>query len=328
MTSAPSPRRILITGATGFVGRALVSRLAAEGRDVRAAVRKPGDVTLAPGVEAVDVGEIGAATDWHAAVSGIDAVVHLAARVHVTGDDVRTGEGLFRAVNVDGAVGLARAARAARVGRFVLISSTTIYGDRSAGAPFGESSPPAPTTPYARSKLEGERAVAAVLAGSGTELIVLRAPLVYGPGAKGNFERLVRLVERGVPLPLASVRNRRSLLFVGSLVDGIVCALGHPAAAGRTYNVTDLRDLSTPELIAGIAAALGRHPRLLPCPVGVLRAAAALAGRSEELSRLVDDMAVDGWRMRADLGWEPPFTLEAGLAQSVAGRRGHAGGSG
>ena len=327
MASDPRPRKILITGATGFVGRALVSRLGVEGRAVRAAVRTSG-VDLAPGVEAVAVGEIGAATEWRAAVSGIDAVVHLAARVHVTGEEARTGEGLFREVNVDGAAGLARAARAAGVRRLVLTSSTTVYGDRSTGAPFGESSPPAPKTPYARSKLEGERAVAEVLAGSNTDLVVLRPPLVYGPGAKGNFERLVRLVERGVPLPLASVRNRRSLLFVGSLVDGIVRALDHPAAAGRTYNVADLRDVSTPELVSGIAAALGRRPRLLPCPLGVLRAAAALAGRGEELSRLVDDMAVDASRMRADLGWAPPFTLEQGLARSVAGIRGREGGTG
>lgn len=320
MTSAPSPRRILVTGATGFVGRALVDRLVAEGRVVRAAVRTSG-VALAPGVEAVAVSEIGPATDWRAAVSGVDAIVHLAARVHVTRDDARTGEPLFRAVNVDGAVGLARATREARVRRFILASSTTIYGDRSGGAAFVESSPPAPVTPYARSKLEGERAVAAVLAGSDTALVVLRPPLVYGPGAKGNFERLVRLVERGLPLPFASVRNRRSLLFVGNLVDAIVRALDHPAAAGRTYNVADLRDVTTAELISGIAAALGRRPRLWPCPVGVLRAAAALAGRREEISRLIEDMAVDVSRMRAELDWEPPFTLEQGLARSVAGRR-------
>jgi nucleoside-diphosphate-sugar epimerase len=317
----------LVTGATGFVGRAVVDRLTAEGRAVRAAVRAA-NARFVEGVEAVAVGGIGAATDWRTAVSGIDAVVHLAARVHVTGDDARAGEDLFRAVNVDGATGLARAARETRVRRFVLASSTTIYGDRSLGVPFAESSVPAPATPYARSKLDGERAVAEALAGSETELVVLRPPLVYGPGAKGNFERLVRLVERGVPLPLASVRNRRSILFLGNLVDAIVRAIDHPAAAGKTYNVADLRDVSTPELIAGIAAALRRRARLLPWPVGMLRAAAALAGCSEELSRLVDDMAVDASRMRADLGWAPPFTLAQGLAQSIAGRGGGKGGSG
>ena len=160
-----------------------------------------------------------------------------------------------------------------------------------------------------------------MLAGSDTALVVLRPPLVYGPDAKGNFERLVRLVKHDLPLPLASVRNRRSLLFVGNLVDAIVRMLDHPAAAGRTYNVADLRDVSTPELISRIAAALGRRARLLPCPVGILRTAAALTGRSEELSRLIEDMAVDVSRLREELDWEPPFTLEQGLAQSIARRQ-------
>lgn len=327
MTRPPGPHRILITGATGFVGRALVSRLGNDGRFARAALRASGG-SFAPSVEEAAVGDIGAATDWSAAVAGVDAVVHLAARVHVTGDDARTGEGLFRAVNVDGAAGLARAAREARVGRFVLASSTTVYGERSGPTPFGESSPAAPATPYARSKLDGERAVAAVLSGSNTELVVLRPPLVYGPGAKGNFVRLVHLVERGVPLPLASVRNRRSLLFVGNLVDAIVRVLDHPAAAGRTYNVTDLRDVSTPELIAAIAGGLNRRPRLLPSPLPILRIAAAVAGRGDELSRLVDSMAIDGSRLRTELGWEPPFTLEEGLARSLSARRGGEGSSG
>jgi nucleoside-diphosphate-sugar epimerase len=316
----------LITGASGFVGRALVSRLAADGRLVRTALRESGG-SFPPNVEAVVVGDIGGATDWIAAVAGVDAVVHLAARVHVTGADARTDEELFRAVNVEGAAKLARAAREACVRRFVLASSTTVYGERSTAEPFTESSPLAPSTPYARSKLEGEQAVADALGGSGTELVVLRPPLVYGPGAKGNFARLVGLVERGVPLPLASVRNRRSVVFVGNLVDAFIRALDHPAAAGRTYNVSDLRDVSTPELIAAIAAGLGRRPRLAPCPVRLLRIAAALGGRGDELSRLVDSMAVDASRLRDELDWKPPFRLEEGIARSSSGQRGEEVGS-
>jgi nucleoside-diphosphate-sugar epimerase len=317
---------ILVTGATGFVGRALMDRLMAEGRPIRAALR--GTSTAIPrGVEAVQVGDIGAATDWRAAVASAGAVVHLAARVHVTGEDARADEASFRTVNVAGAAALARAARAAGARRMILVSSTTVYGDRS-GAPFTESAPPQPATAYARSKLDGEGAAAVALAGSRTELVVLRAPLIYGPGAKGNFTRLVRLIEQGVPLPFASVRNRRSLLFVGNLVDAIVRALDHPAAGSDTFNVADARPVSTPELIAAIAAARGRRPRLLPCPAAILRAAAALAGRSDELSRLVDDMAVDTSRIRAVLEWQPPFELGDALAQSFPDASGARVGSG
>jgi nucleoside-diphosphate-sugar epimerase len=314
MTDAPKP--ILVTGATGFVGRALVDRFVSENRPVRAAVR--GTMNgIASAVELVRLGDIGANTDWQAAVVGADAVVHLAARVHVTGEDARAGEDIFRTVNVEGSSSLARAVREAGVRRMILVSSATVYGDRSPGAGFAESDPPAPTTPYARSKLEGERAVAELLAGSRTGLVVLRPPLVYGPGAKGNFARLVRLVERGVPLPLASVRNRRSVLFVGNLVDAIVRALDHPAATGRTFNVADVPDVSTPGLITAIATALHRRPRLLPCPVPILRAAAAVVGRSDELSRLVDDMAVDTSRIRDELRWRPSVALNDALARSL-----------
>jgi nucleoside-diphosphate-sugar epimerase len=307
---------ILVTGATGFVGRALVARLLSEGRAVRGAVRAS-QGQLPPQVEPVAVGDIGPETDWTRAVEGADAVVHLAARVHMTGEDASTALPLFRAVNAAASETLARAARNAGVRRFVLLSTTTVYGDRSRSRPFDESSAPAPASPYAQSKLEAEQRVAAALAGSPTELVVLRPPLVYGPNAKGNFARLVRLVQRGVPLPLASLRNRRSLVFVDNLVDAIVRCLDHPAAAGRTYVVSDGEDLSTPDLFARTAAALGRPPRLFAFPPALLRLAGTLVGRGDETSRLLDDMAVDSSRIRAELAWHPPFTLGQGLGRSA-----------
>jgi nucleoside-diphosphate-sugar epimerase len=243
--------------------------------------------------------------------------VHLAARVHMTGEDAARALPRFRAVNTAGAASLARAARRAGVGRFVFASTTTVYGDRSLGRPFDESSCTAPATPYAQSKLEAERELAEILGGSATELVVLRSPLVYGPGAKGNFARLVRLVQRGVPLPLASVRNRRSLVFVENLVDAIVRVLDHPAAAGRTYVVSDGEEVSTPDLIAKIAAALGRPSRLFAFPPALLRLAGTLLGRGDETSRLLGDMAVDGSRIRRELGWAPPYSLDEGLARSL-----------
>jgi nucleoside-diphosphate-sugar epimerase len=308
---------VLVTGATGFVGRALATRLLAERRAVRVAVRA-GSAPLPAGVESIAVGDLGPETDWTRAVEGIDAIVHLAARVHMTGEDAGDALPRFRAVNAAGSAALARAARTAGVRRLVLLSTTTVYGDRSHGRPFDESSPPAPATPYAQSKLEAEQLVAGILNGSPTELVVLRPPLVYGPGAKGNFARLVRLVQRGIPLPLGSVRNKRSLVFVDNLADAIMRALDHPAATGRTYVVSDGEDVSTPDLIARLAAALGRQPRLFAVPPALLRLVGALLGRGDEIGRLLDDMAVDSSRIRTELGWRPPFTVDEGLSRSVA----------
>jgi len=310
-------QKTLVTGVTGFVGRALIDRMLVDGHAVRAAVRTLSS-ELPRLLEPVATGEIGPDTDWTRAVGGVDAVVHLAARVHMTGEDASTALPLFRAVNAGGSEALARAARAAGVRRFVFISTTTVYGDRSHGRSFDESSPTAPATPYAQSKLEAERELAEILAGSPTELVILRPPLVYGPGAKGNFARLLGLVQRGVPLPLASVRNRRSLLFVGNLADAILCAIEHPAAAGRTYVVSDGEAVSTPDLIARVAAALGRPSRLFSFPPALLRSAGTLLGRGDEISRLLDDMAVDSSRIRSELRWTPPFSLDEGLAQTAA----------
>lgn len=319
-SGAPSPaggrNTILVTGATGFVGRALAARLLSDGRAVRAAARTL-SAALPARVERVAVGELGPETDWAHAVDGVDAVVHLAARVHMAGENEPTALPLFRMVNAAASEGLARAARNAGVRRLVLVSTTTIYGDRSLGRPFDESSPPAPATPYAQSKLEAEHLVATALAQSATELVVLRPPLVYGPDARGNFARLVRLVQRGIPLPLGSVRNRRSLVFVDNLVDAIVRALDHPAAAGRTYIVSDGEDVSTSDLFVRTAAALGRHARLFACPPSLLRLAGGLLGRGDEVSRLLDDMSVDSSLIRAELGWRPPYTLAEGLTRSA-----------
>jgi nucleoside-diphosphate-sugar epimerase len=317
-------RLTLVTGATGFVGRALTARLLTERRAVRAAVRGL-PPALPPQVESTVIGDIGPDTDWAHAVGGVDAIVHLAARVHMTGERADDALPRFRAVNAAGTTHLARAARAAGVRRLVLLSTTTVYGDRSTAQPFDDSSPPAPATPYAQSKLEAEQLAAEVLAGSPTELVILRPPLVYGPGAKGNFARLVRLVQRGIPLPLASVRNKRSLVFVDNLADAIVRALDHPAAAGRTYVVSDGEDVSTPDLIARMAAALGRPSRLFAFPPALLRAAGALLGRADEVGRLLDDMVVDSSRIRTELGWRPPFTLGEGLRRSVAAPLGRPG---
>lgn len=307
--------RILVTGATGFVGRALVRRLAADRRAVRAAVRAP----AAPAaVETVAVGEIGPDTDWSAALRGVDAVVHVAARAHVLRESSAEAHARYRAVNTLGALRLAEAAAAAGVRRFVFLSSARVHGERSIDAPFTESSPLLATDPYGRSKAEAELGLAALARDSRLEPVILRPPLVYGPEARGNFARLVALVARGVPLPLGAVRNRRSLIFLGNLVDAIVRALDHPAAAGETFMVSDGEDVSTPELVRRIARALGKPARLVPIPGALLRLAGTLAGRADDVGRLLDDLVVDGTKIRASLSWSPVFTLDEGLGETAA----------
>ena len=295
------------------MGRALVRRLLTDGRTVRAAIR-PTSAALPADAERVTVDDIGPGTDWRGALAGVDAVVHLAARAHVLRDSSTDAHSLYRAVNTLGALRLAETAAAAGVRRFVFLSSARVHGDRSTRTPFVESSPLVAQDAYGRSKADAERGLASLARESALEPVIFRPPLVYGPGARGNFARLVALVARGVPLPLGAVRNRRSLVFVGNLVDAIVCALDHPAAPRETFMVSDGEDVSTPELVRRIARALGKPPRLVPVPATLLRLAGLLAGRSDDVARLLDDLVVDSSRIRERLGWRPPFTLDEGLA--------------
>jgi nucleoside-diphosphate-sugar epimerase len=319
-----SASRTLVTGATGFVGRALLRRLLADGGSVRAVVRPASDALPAQ-VESMAVDDIGPATDWTRGLAGVDAIVHLAARAHVLRDSTPDAYALYGAVNTRGALRLAEAAAAAGVRRFVFLSSARVHGERSTGAPFTESSPLAADDPYGRSKADAERGLASLASTGKLEPVILRPPLVYGPGARGNFARLVGLIARGVPLPLGAVRNRRSLVFVDNLVDAIASALKHPAAAGETFMVSDGEDVSTPELVRRIARALGKPARLVPVPGALLRIGGTLAGRADDVARLVDDLVVDSSKIRAFLGWSPVFTLDEGLAETAASCRTAAG---
>jgi len=288
-------------------------------------VVRPASDALPAQVETVAVDDIGPATDWTRGLAGVDAIVHLAARAHVLRDSTPDAYALYSAVNTRGALRLAEAAAVAGVRRFVFLSSARVHGERSTGAPFTESSPLAADDPYGRSKADAERGLASLASTGKLEPVILRPPLVYGPGARGNFARLVALVARGVPLPFGAVRNRRSLVYVGNLVDAIVRALDHPAAAGQTFMVSDGEDVSTPELVRRIARALGKPARLVPVPAALLRIGGALAGRADDLTRLLDDLVVDSSKIRALLGWSPVFTLDEGLAQTAAWDRSAAG---
>ncbi len=302
--------RVLVTGAGGFVGRALVPALSAAGWEVREAARSP-----RPG--AVAVGDIDATTDWRAALETCDAVVHLAARVH---DGRRAAAGdfdAFRRTNRDATLRLAEAAARAGARRFVFISTIKVNGEGGDTA-YAAADAPAPQGAYAVSKHEAEQGLRDIAARTGLDLVTLRPPLVYGPGVGGNFRTLIRLVTRGMPLPLASVRNRRSLVGVENFASAIGLALTHPAAAGKTWLVSDQHDLSTPDLIRAIATAARKRPLLLPFPPVLLRTAAAAVGRARMYEQLAGSLTVDSTPLTRELGWVPPLTVAQQLARTLA----------
>jgi len=310
--------RVLVTGATGFVGRALLPRLLEQGWVVRAAVRRP-DAALPEGVEAVVAGDLEAGVDWRPALEGVDLVVHLAARVHVMGETGMDVLERYRRTNVAATRRLAEAARAAGVRRFLLMSSVKAMGE-GGGAPFTEATPPAPADPYGVSKLEAEAALCAAAgdaAGDAMEWVVLRPPLVYGPGVGANFGKLLTLARRGVPLPLGAVRNRRGLIFVGNLADAVIRCLTHPGAAGRCFLIQDGEPLAVPELVRRLAACFGRRALLVPVPVALLRLAARVLGARAAFDRLCGSLEVDDSALRRATGWTPPFTVDEGLRATV-----------
>jgi nucleoside-diphosphate-sugar epimerase len=297
--------RCVVTGASGFIGRHLVQALAARGEAVTALVRRPPEPALPSGVPISGL-------DDARALEGAEAVFHLAARVHVLRDDAADPLAEHRRVNTELTLRLARVAAEVSA-HFVFTSSIAVYGLGSSPEPLTEATPAAPATPYGRSKLEAEEGLGRLEAEAGLKFTVLRPPLVYGPGNPGNMARLIRLVGSGLPLPLASLHNRRSLLYVGNLVDALLRCAGNPAAQGATYLVADSRELSTPELVREIAGALKRPARLLPFPPAVLGGAARLLGHGADFERLAGSLILDCSKIRRELGWTPPVSVEEGL---------------
>lgn len=305
---------VLVTGAAGFVGRLLTSELLAAGHRVKAAQRRldPGQPEF-PGLQRIAVGDISGQTHWGRALEGVDAVAHLAARAHILSDAHVDPITEYRRINVDASENLGRAAAAAGVKRLLFLSSIGVNGKRTEGQPFTESDPASPHDTYAVSKWKAECALASVAARTGLQLVIVRSPLVYGPHVKANFLRLMWLASKALPLPLGAVANRRSMIFVGNLVDALSRCIEHPAAAGQTFLVSDGQDVSTPEIIRHIARALGVSPRLFPFPVAGLKALAVLLSRSEEAGKLLDSLALDSSHIRRCLGWRPPYSLQQGI---------------
>lgn len=297
---------VLVTGATGFVGRRLCARLKEDGRfAVRAAVRR--EAMFPAGVEPMVVGALGMDAAWARALAGASVVVHLAARAHVMRDTASDPLAEFRRVNVEGTARLARQAAVAGVKRLVFLSSAKVNGETGT---YTEADPPRPEGPYAVSKHEAEEALREVARETGLEAVIVRPPLVYGPGVQANFRALLRAVARGLPLPFGAVRNRRSLVALDNLVDFVITCMLHPAAAGETFLVSDGDDLSTAELVRRIARAFHRSAWLLPVPEPLLYAAAALTGRRAAAQKVLGSLQVDISKARRVLGWSPPCGVE------------------
>lgn len=306
-------QKVFLTGASGFVGGAVLRRLSSEGCEVIVAARKGGS-KLPANVRTVTFEAFEEGNDWHGALAECDVVIHSAARVHVMNDSESDPLAAFRKVNVQGTLALARQAIAAGVKRFVFISSIKVNGEGTAkGRPYTADDQPMPLDPYGVSKMEAEVELCKLAQQSGLEVVIIRPVLVYGPGVKANFLNMMRWLDRGVPLPFGAIDNRRSLVALDNLVDLIVTCIDHPAAANQTFLVSDDEDLSTTALLRRMAAALGKTARLLPIPAWALSAAAISLGKRSLSQRLCGSLQVDIRKTRELLGWQPPVKVDAAL---------------
>jgi nucleoside-diphosphate-sugar epimerase len=302
---------ILVTGATGFVGKSLVAKLN-EAYKVRTTVRVPVEGGKQEGC--FFVGNIDGGTNWQHALTGVDVVIHLAARVHVMHEFEADPLNEFRQVNVQGTLNLARQAVRAGVKRFIFVSSIKVNGEKTPfGQPFTALYTPNPQDAYGISKYEAEQALLALAKETGLEVLIIRPPLIYGAGVKANFASMMRIVQRGIPLPFGAIDNKRSLVYVGNLVSLMIKCIDHPAAVNRVFLVSDGHDISTTELLQACAVALGVKPRLLPVPQKMVEVGAALVGKTAVMQRLCGNLQVDIEHTRRLLGWEPPVTVAEGL---------------
>jgi nucleoside-diphosphate-sugar epimerase len=308
---------IFVTGATGFVGSALLNRLLNDGFEACASIR--GNLSGAlKGVKYHQIEDIHASTDWSLPLIGVRSVVHCAARVHVMQDNTSDNLAAYRQVNVAGTLNLARQAAHAGVHRFLFISSIKVNGETTKpGQRFNADDVPAPIDPYGMSKLEAEQGLREIESHTGMEVVIVRPPLVYGPGVKANFASMMRWLSRGIPLPLGAIHNSRSLVAVESLVDLLLTCLVHPAAAGQTFLVSDGEDLSTTDLLRRTALTMGIKPVLLPVPVFLLEFGGALLGKRALVKRLCGSLQIDIKKTQLLLDWTPPLTVEQGLKKAI-----------
>lgn len=304
---------VLVTGAAGFVGGFLCNYLTDKGFKVRAAVR----CSNLDSVETFSVGDIDGNTDWTKVLEGCDYVVHLAARVHVMSEKSGNPIELYRSTNTEGTRNLSSQAASAGVKRFIYLSSIKVNGEETRTRPFAADDVPNPEDPYAVSKFEAENGLSDICEQSEMEYVIIRPPLVYGSGVKANFLSLIKLINRGIPLPLAAINNRRSLLALGNLLDFILLTLVHKKAGGQVFLISDGEDISTPVLIRKIGCCLGKRPLLFSVPLSLIRIIAAVFGKSSVIDRLAGSLQIDISKAQNLLGWQPPLSQDMALQETV-----------
>ncbi|MBU3655352.1 MAG: SDR family oxidoreductase [Alphaproteobacteria bacterium] len=324
--------KIMVTGANGFVGRSLCAHLRAANHQLVAMVRTPASLAEAPvahnlALAEVIVGDLADGAPLQASLSGVDTVIHLAARVHIMRDDSPDPMAAFHKINVDGTMHLAKQAHQAGVRRLVFLSSIKVNGE---SGHFTETDNPAPTDAYALSKWQAEQALKEFSQQTGMEVVIIRPPLIYGPGVKGNFASLIRLIQRGWPLPLGAVHNQRSLIALDNLVGFIALCADRdrsPAAANQTFLLSDGADVSTTQLLQKLGQAYGKRPWLIPMPTGLMRLAARLIGKKSVADRLFDSLTVDSGKAQGLLAWRPVVTMDQQFAKmAMADSGGDSGG--
>jgi UDP-glucose 4-epimerase len=308
---------VLITGANGFIGSAIVLKLASiVSNVVRAAVRKP-SIKFPKSVQIADNLDLSDCTDWGRALEKIDVVIHCAARVHVMNDTSKDPINEFRKINTDGTLNLARQAALAGVKRFIFISTLGVNGAETSNIPYKADDIPHPHSPYAQSKLEAELGLREISESTNMSIVIIRPPLVYGPNAPGNFGSLLRWVNRRIPLPLGAIKNKRSFIFLDNLVDMIICCIEHPNAVNQVFLVSDDEDLSTTELLKKMGSALNKSTLLLPIPMYFLNTAARIVGKSKVTQQLLGSLQVDIEKTKTLLNWKPPYSVDVALKKTA-----------
>jgi len=308
---------VLITGADGFIGKALCAEMVFRGWKVRASVRSREKIKNLPEeIGIIETGSIGLDTEWTHALDNVDSVVHLAGRVHVMEDSSSDPLSEYRIVNTAGTEKLAKSAVSMGVRRFVFMSTVKVNGEGRAGS-YNEDDMPDPKGPYGMSKWEAEKKIMEVARETGMEVVIIRIPLVYGPGVKTNFLKLLKAVDKGIPMPFAGINNRRSMIYIYNLTDLIIKSMTDPKASGKTYFASDCEDVSTADLIKNISTVLGKNSRLFHLPLPVIKLLGNITGYTDEIDKLTGSLTVDSSLAKKELNWTPPFTLVQGLKETT-----------